>query len=193
MAASQRQVKSGLGTVKRDWSTPSASQDADAAEWPPSSSSQKREGAASRSKLSGHEQRLKLIQDALNGKKAEEDSVLVTATNAPKPIASASKRTGDSQPLAAQPLAKRRQLPNSWNDTASSSSKSSSGGSSLSRTSSATTVRIIPSGSKAIVKPAAVFLSQEQTHILKLVQAGESVFYTGSAGAFVRNVCIFTS
>ena len=32
-------------------------------------------------------------------------------------------------------------------------------------------------------KVAAVFLSQEQTHILKLAQEGSSVFYTGSAGA----------
>ncbi|TEB36638.1 hypothetical protein FA13DRAFT_1075371 [Coprinellus micaceus] len=31
-------------------------------------------------------------------------------------------------------------------------------------------------------KVAAVFLSQEQTHILKLAQEGSSVFYTGSAG-----------
>jgi hypothetical protein len=31
-------------------------------------------------------------------------------------------------------------------------------------------------------KIASIFLSQEQTRILKLVQDGESVFYTGSAG-----------
>jgi hypothetical protein len=32
-----------------------------------------------------------------------------------------------------------------------------------------------------------VFLSQEQTQILKLVQEGNSVFYTGSAGEWQRD------
>jgi hypothetical protein len=35
-------------------------------------------------------------------------------------------------------------------------------------------------------KVAPVFLSQEQTHVLKLAQEGRSLFYTGSAGQYSR-------
>jgi hypothetical protein len=35
-------------------------------------------------------------------------------------------------------------------------------------------------------KVAPVFLSQEQTHVLKLAQEGKSLFYTGSAGQYSR-------
>jgi hypothetical protein len=38
---------------------------------------------------------------------------------------------------------------------------------------------------KAATKPAKVFLSQEQLHILKLVEEGNSIFYTGSAGMVI--------
>lgn len=58
------------------------------------------------------------------------------------------------RPADAQPDSanKRRQLPSTWK------------------------------GASTTGKPAVVKLSQEQTHILNLVDQGQSVFYTGSAG-----------
>lgn len=194
MSASQKQPMSGLRTVKRDWSAPSTSQGTDSIDWPPSPPHQKREAAASRQKLSGYEQRLKHIQEALNSKKEAGDGAPASSIDAPKlmeRVASGSKRQslGDSQASSSQPPAKRRQLPSSWDERAnSSSSKATSSGSSLSRASSAAVVKIVPGGNTAISKPASVFLSQEQTHILRLVQEGQSVFYTGSAGESVLHL-----
>lgn len=43
------------------------------------------------------------------------------------------------------------------------------------------------------MKPARVFLSQEQIQILKLVEDGKSVFYTGSAGKWYFHSSCFAS
>ncbi|KAI0078712.1 hypothetical protein K474DRAFT_1565970, partial [Panus rudis PR-1116 ss-1] len=72
---------------------------------------------------------------------------------------------------------KRRHLPSSWNENA------APGGAALRTTKNNTAS--FSSAPKAIStpgKPATVTLSKEQKHILELVQKGESVFYTGSAG-----------
>ncbi len=173
-----KQPMSGLRTVKRDFSSsslPPASQDSvksdpDTIPWQPTPPKETK-------KLSGLEQRLKDIQDALKGQVVSSESVLASSSQS-------QKRPSTSQ----NPPAKRRQLPPSWEKQETKPAAQSSRPSYPQRATrqtnaSANETLIVPaSKSGAASKPAAVFLSQEQTHILKLVESGMSLFYTGSAG-----------
>ncbi|KAJ8489347.1 hypothetical protein ONZ51_g2972 [Trametes cubensis] len=177
-----KQPMSGLRSVKRDFSSNSlrpASQSSttsdDPIAWEPTPPK----------KLSGLEQRLKDIQDALNSQISSSESTLSQSQS------QSQKRPSTSQ----DPPAKRRQLPQSWDEKPHALSQRSRaaayGASSSSRAFGATRqvntneTLVIPSATKssATSKPAPVFLSQEQTHILRLVESGQSLFYTGSAGA----------
>ena len=86
---------------------------------------------------------------------------------------------------------KKRVLPNNWGSAPDVMSQSSgfgadsvvAAGKRVAKVSSSGTLSLAANGLGS--KPAAVapvFLSKEQTKILKLVQEGQSVFYTGSAG-----------
>lgn len=143
-------------------------------EWEPSPPIPQRKVATP---LSGSEARLKAIQEALAG---------YNASVPPGPPLAKSqvpnKRPSPTAEPATVPQPKRaRQLPPDWGrdplsaPSGFSDSRSKKGVSKSSPASSTDTV-----GGKP--KLASVFLSQEQTKILKLVQEGESLFYTGSAG-----------
>ncbi|GJE90946.1 ATP-dependent DNA helicase PIF1 [Phanerochaete sordida] len=181
--SSGKQVMSGLRTVKRDFSSNSVT----------SSSQTTDSGESSRQqKLSASERRLKLIQDALSGMSApEEKKQPFSGPGRTVATGSNSNFTGSkrSAPADNQPAAKKRQLPSSWNtsfDEKSSSIASYSSTRTLSASASANsatkTTITVASTTQSSSKTSGVFLSQEQTHILKLVEAGESLFYTGSAG-----------
>ncbi|KAH9857355.1 hypothetical protein C2E23DRAFT_385729 [Lenzites betulinus] len=182
MSQSSKQPMSGLRSVKRDFSSntlqPAASQgpassDTDSIPWEPTPPK----------KLTGLEQRLKDIQDALNSQiSSSEDTLSQTQSQS-------QKRPSSSQ----NPPAKRRQLPSTWDvkdvkpahtSRPTYPSASSSRPSGATSRSGANETLVVPAATKnsATSKPAAVFLSQEQTHILRLVEAGKSLFYTGSAG-----------
>lgn len=159
-------AQSGLGVVKRVWSIPSASQEPRSSQpiyWPPTPTPVQ---PAPR-KLTGSEQRLKDIQDALRG-------------YAPVPPSEVQNKR--ASPSGKIPPAKRaRQLPSDWHSNDSDTLSKPS----LPRQPVATNKKPVyedSTSSSSVKKIAPVFLSQEQTQILKLVQIGSSVFYTGSAG-----------
>lgn len=183
-------AQSGLGTIKRDFSSSGLSQPSEI-EWAPT---QPKLVAPGRSAS-----RLKAIQDALRG--VGPRGVAVGVAVGTGETKSDKKRTSpecQNEP----PLKKPRQLPQSFRreDSLSESSLGSKSASAPSNTSGSKTTQKSTSsrsstadassssatqGSKAKSKVAAVFLSQEQTHILKLVQDGHNIFYTGSAGAHI--------
>ena len=176
-----KNAQSGLRTVKRDFSSSGVSQLSDI-EWPPTQTN-----LSSAPKLTGAQKRLKDIQDALAGAAPPlpRGSAIVDS-------ASVHKRPSlESQ--AAPPSKKARQLPPSWKsgDVLSepslgpSSNPSRSGSFRSTGASASSSSSTGPPNSKSKPKIAAVFLSQEQTQILKLVQDGRNVFYTGSAGAHI--------
>jgi hypothetical protein len=193
-------ARSGLGTLRRDWSNASdsaASSSAELVEWEPTQRPKKREPPTDKTKSA--ERRLQLIRDALASTSAPK-SAPTTVTNLLSKSAVAdpnrppSKRPTVDQDDAA-PAKKRRELPSSWRDdtlsdpglrgkrlpictsiTQTSGTQGSSSSSSTSTLKSSTSTRAN--------QVAGIFLSQEQTHIMKLVKEGCSVFYTGSAGVF---------
>lgn len=152
--------KSGLGKVKRDWSEsqPSSSQESPIA-WPPSPPPQRAV------EMTAAQRRLQAIQEALN----PTSSAPVKTAPSLKPSTAPNKRphsemsSAQSQPA---PLKKARQMEGVKPRATTQPSKATS-----SSTSKA-----------AAAKPAKIFLSEEQKKILKLVEDGQSVFYTGSAG-----------
>ncbi|KAI0640812.1 PIF1-like helicase-domain-containing protein [Trametes meyenii] len=172
--AHSKQPMSGLRSIKRDFSSnslPPASQESvssisDSIPWEPTPPK----------KLSGLEQRLKDIQDALNAQISSSESTLSQSQKRPSP--------------SQDPPAKRRQFPPTWDKPAQSSrpaypSVPSKKTSHAPHQATAVETLVVPATTRsgAPSKPAPVFLSQEQTHILRLVEAGKSLFYTGSAGA----------
>jgi len=163
-------ARSGLASVKRNWAdSPKSSQEV-LIPWEPT-----QRPAQPIHALTGSEARLKAIQEALAGYKKPPSPSSVNSTTQ-------SKRASPEVEPANAPVKKRaRQLPPDWDDALSSSSISRSKSfKSLNSTSSSTPMSSNTSTDKKPLAP--VFLSQEQTKILKLVQDGESVFYTGSAG-----------
>jgi hypothetical protein len=178
-------AQSGLRTVKRDFSDsssfPASSQEI---YWPPTQH-------PAPPKLTGVQQRLKAIQDALAETSASHEPL-----NALVESRTVNKRSSPG-PDTALPAKKSRQLPPSWQEkdslsAPSLSSKSSFNlkkGSARAVTSSATSTPLVSSSSKA--KIPAVFLSQEQTQILRLVKDGRSLFYTGSAGQLYTHIVHF--
>ncbi|KAJ7800557.1 hypothetical protein B0H14DRAFT_2387104 [Mycena olivaceomarginata] len=164
--------QSGLGTIKRDWSitsatAPKSSQDIPWDPTPP------KPAPPPEKPLTGREKRLRDIQNALDSR--------------PTPIVAQQKRPSDSD--ASAPLAKKkRQLPPGYGDNNDYVPPKY-------ERDEAYTDRSAPfaTGSRPVLakstytapppkKVAPVFLSQEQTHVLKLAQEGKSLFYTGSAG-----------
>ncbi|GLB43418.1 putative DNA-dependent ATPase and 5'-3' DNA helicase required for the maintenance of both mitochondrial and nuclear genome stability [Lyophyllum shimeji] len=183
-----KRAQSGLRTVTRDFSSSSFSS---AIEWPPTPPE-----VETAPKPSARSDRLKHIMEALAGASAAPSSAW--RGQALVDSKAVNKRTSPVSSDA--PVAKKaRQLPPSWkNDPSdplsapsfthksSSTAKSSASTqrSSISQstrpTTPASSSSAAPSSKKSKVAP--VFLSQEQTQILKLVSEGKSVFYTGSAG-----------
>lgn len=171
MAKPSKLAQSGLGVVKRDWSIPSASQEPGSSQpiyWPPTPPNPVQPAPR---QLTGSEQRLKDIQDALTGYASVPPSRFTSQVQ--------NKRASPSEKT---PSAKRaRQLPPDWhsNDTLSKPS--------LIRQPVANRKPVYENSTSlsSVKKIAPVFLSQEQTQILKLVQDGSSVFYTGSAGMWL--------
>jgi hypothetical protein len=131
--------------------------------------------------LTGREKRLRDIQNALNSRST--------------PAVAQAKRPGETDAsYGAPPAKKKRQLPPGYRDNDDyvppkyerdddSAVPRSALFSNGSRPVLAKSKYTAPPPSK---KVSAVFLSQEQTQILKLVQDGNSVFYTGSAGQYWR-------
>lgn len=173
--ASGKQVMSGLRTVKRDFSSNSL---------PPNSQNAASGGSSRQQKLSTQEERLKLIQDALNG--------VATSGDNKSPFSSSNAAASGGSSMSSASLkrpspddshsgVKKRRMPSSWNDSNDIASYSNTRTLSVSTSINTASKTTIPTTS---AKPASIFLSQEQTHILKLVENGESIFYTGSAGEF---------
>ena len=168
---------SGLGTFKRDFSystaCSSSSQPIDTSndiDWPPSPPEAKKVMTAS-------EKRLKAIQDALAG-----NPVAMLTQTLEASSQNANKRPNPSSSSQFEPQAKKRQVPSSWSQPDAPPSKQAIAKAATKTKGAGATATI----SKAISKPAKIFLSQEQTQILKLVNDGNNVFYTGSAGKFSR-------
>ncbi len=167
-----RQPRSGLATVKRDFSSNSMT-DTPPASVPP---------APKRSALS----------DAL--RKAIQDGVASRETDKAS-LSSSSQTASQKRSLSpgAIPPPRKRQLPRSWGDFESSSSLYLKSRSSMSS--------VLPSNVSShghheeldahsvppfVLKPAqqrpTISLSDEQKNVLELVMEGKNVFYTGSAG-----------
>lgn len=171
---SSKSARSGLASVKRDWAdSPKSSQEL-LIPWEPT----QRPAHA----LTGSEARLRAIQEALAG---------CRKSPPPPPVSSSKRASPEVEPTTAPVKKRARQLPPDWKDDALSSSSilRSKSFQSLHSTRPPTPMSLNTSTDK---KPlAAVFLSQEQTKLLKLVQDGASVFYTGSAGMFLQPLFCF--
>ncbi|KAJ3721104.1 hypothetical protein C8R42DRAFT_581567 [Lentinula raphanica] len=124
---------------------------------------------------------MKAIEDALNG-----NTTVATASKASQPLAesrSFNKRPSDPALFEqddAVPQKKKRQLPPGW-------SGETQDGIPMSKSMTVnmkSQVRTLSQTGNLVAtkRPAGVFLSQEQSQILRLVEEGTSVFYTGSAG-----------
>lgn len=176
MAHSNKQVFSGIRSVKRDYSSnflPSSSQESG-----PSLPSQRHDT----------EKRLKEIQKALEEQNASSQRVLAMTAPAQSnhsKLSSTShffangKRPSSSQEESAP---KRRELPTSWTPAVKKNYSPTSALPSSQRTSKTQiSVKGTPNN-KSAPKAPAISLSEEQMHILQLVEEGKSVFYTGSAG-----------
>lgn len=150
--------QSGLRTVKRDFSDTKLSNEP--ISWPNSQPSAK-------------EQRLKDIQAGIEQRGASallQSYTNITGSQGKRPLSG----TTDEPP-------RKRYFPSSWDDGDSFMTSSS-----LGRNSSASVSRSITITTTSSSKPPSskqkMTLSQEQTQILKLVEEGKSIFYTGSAG-----------
>lgn len=177
---SKSKSQSGLGSIQRDWSMsslnpPPSSQEIEWLPTPPKQTTASQQASSSSSssgvELTGREKRLRDIQNALNNR-----STPAVAQPFAKP-----KRGSDTEyPDASDslpPMKKHRQLPPGYrdDDPITQATNFSSG----SRTTKNKSTYTAPPPSK---KVAGMFLSSEQKEILKLVEDGQSVFYTGSAG-----------
>jgi hypothetical protein len=175
MTQLERQPRSGLATVKRDFSSKQTME--------PSSPSAPTATATKRSTLSASLR--KAIQDGVASREAEKASLTSTSSDI-----SSQKR---SLPFDVAPPAKKRQLPTSWGDLESrtaispqTSSQSSVHPSSRFFMTNApptdTSSDDRPSELKLAKRPVKVTLSQEQKQIMELVMQQKNIFYTGSAG-----------
>ena len=179
-------MRSGLGTVKRDWSAnksednkPSNPDPSLRSVWslptppsePASQSSKSRLDGLQASLSDGIASSEKLLSSSRSSqKRAAEPSDSVSGPPAKKRVLPASFSTG---PQPAKTISRTSSLNSkSWGSFAYPKQNTSS----LTRTS---THSAPGSSSKS---SASISLSQEQNHILKLAQEGRSLFYTGSAG-----------
>ncbi|KAF5362473.1 hypothetical protein D9756_002301 [Leucocoprinus leucothites] len=204
-------AQSGLGSLKRDWSNASSSSAASSSQltdWQPTQP-EKEEPVDEKTERTN--KRLLVIRQALA---SMNDAPVQSNPSSPVPLdqstvtnrATGKRPSPDSVDTA--PTKKKRDLPPSWredtlsnpsfsranlaarikstNESTSRRGESGSGETRFSAPSSS-----VGSSSSSSTKPAKLaklFLSQEQTHILKLVKEGYSVFYTGSAGIAACNV-----
>lgn len=163
-----KKSQSGLGVVQREWTNGGASSSQETAytqaSQPPTT------------QMSARDLRLKKIKEALAGsgtkmvpKQAQPALPLI-------PSHSQNNKRASDDGAADAPLKKPRQLPPSWENASAATSSSTTGTHSVAEVSTA----------KAKLAP--VFLSSEQTHILRLVQEGHNIFYTGSAGMCWRDI-----
>ena len=158
MAQPDRQPRSGLSTIRRDFSSNNATDSSPA----PSLS------VPRRSTLS--DSLRKAIQDGVASREAEKAT-----------YTSSQKRT---LTVDAVPQPKKRRLPSSWTDSEQSSA-SSPYGSSQSSGFSMATVRespVAPARPSKTVQVPGIKLSHEQKQILEIVKQKKNIFYTGSAG-----------
>lgn len=165
---------SGLKSVSRDWSDAKSSQELTDIYWPPTPERKKPE-------LSAAQKRLKDIQEALAGMSGPpvkaQSQPLTTSRVFNKRPSSESVLDNDDPPAK-----KARQLPASWAEEPLSSATAFVHKISSSSSRSRAVPEPESSASAAKGNVASVFLSKEQTQILKLVQDEHSLFYTGSAG-----------
>lgn len=189
MSSSSKPLRSGLGSLRRDWSQssqqPQSSQEV-AIPWEPTQKPKKEEARP----LTGTEKRLRDIQRALEEIQNNKPAAPLAPSRVPN-----KRPSNEGVEAGATGAKKRRVLP--WENDAM-SSKSGFGNDSIaqsdnrrSRSIKPTPAPVAPSSSTTPTasngkssKVAAVFLSQEQTHILQLAQEGNSLFYTGSAGEY---------
>ncbi|KAH9072306.1 hypothetical protein EDB83DRAFT_214600 [Lactarius deliciosus] len=162
MALPDRQPRSGLATIRRDFSSNNTADSSPA----PSLS------VPRRSTLS--DSLRKAIQDGVASREAGRTS-----------HGSSSDSQKRTLQVDVEPQPKKRRLPSSWTD----SEQSSHGSSQSSLFSTASTIRSDSTfhdhesarTSKPVQKPD-IQLSYEQKQVLELVKQKKSVFYTGSAG-----------
>lgn len=187
---SRPKPQSGLNTVRRDFSSTEVSQPPKSSQsiyWSPSPPVAP---PAPLKKLSGSEARLKAIQEALAGYPPSAPPLVQSVTQNKRPSPTPNSATGNP------PTKRARQLPPDWpgNDSLSKPSLSTKPSSSSNKDIRKSTFNTPTSSSSSSLstkpKVASVFLSQEQKKILKLVESGESVFYTGSAGKSLRLTCM---
>ena len=178
--SSSKAALSGLRTVKRDWST-----------------SSKTDSDASQKSLDARAQRMRDIQAGLDGRE-QTDLSFIPPLQSYVNVTTADIASGSKRPLSASPherTAKKRTLPPSWeNDVYTSSSNFTTTTHTSSTTGPAVKTKSTgvstPTTATPPAQPASVFLSQEQTRILRLVELKDSLFYTGSAG-MISNSFIF--
>lgn len=180
MSNAPKRSKSGLLSVTRDFSsnstTPSSTQDTmtssvDSAAIPWTSSTTTPALPSQRRSIESMSQRIKVTQDAPIGR------YLARST----PPSSASQSRPVFPAVQSAPKTKKRQLPSAWQGSETTASRTLSASHPLKR------IRTTDSfATKTITTPTStsdsILLSEEQKHILQLVEAGHSVFYTGSAG-----------
>ena len=195
-------MQSGLRTVKRDWSSneASSSSSSTAETQPPNS-------ASVATDMSPRSKRLAAIQAGLDSvgyqSQALKTSTIINSSTAStvqmaimnRVNSSSSSSSKRSSPDNVQQgdnttAKKRRVLPDSFTkeegrkDESVRVSKAPSSAK-TSDTLSERTNMVKKEKPRAAEKPAPIFLSKEQVRILELVQKGQSLFYTGSAGVSV--------
>lgn len=165
------QVRSGLGTVKRDWSSnkPQCIElddpDSDAISgWSPSPPST----------AQSLKSRLDDIQASLSGSITSSEKLLSSSQ-------SSKKRGAENTDHLPQRPAKKRILPASFSSGPLTKTKPLSRSTSLSSKSLSKVAYPRPHSSSSKTS-GRISLCQEQNYVLKLAQEGKSLFYTGSAG-----------
>jgi ATP-dependent DNA helicase PIF1 len=173
-----RQPRSGLSTVKRDFTSNNITDTPHVSVHP---------ATTKRSTLS--DSLRKAIKDGVASREVDKASPALSS------LTTSQKR---SLSPGAAPSTKKRQLPSSWSDFESSSATFPRGSSQSSvyfRSRSSTSSVLahghqegpdsssVPSSEpKPPQRPAGISLSDEQKNILELVMQGKNIFYTGSAG-----------
>lgn len=181
-----KQPMSGLRNVKRDWSDPQLTQSASSQasqpiEWPTSPG---RPSRPKPSKPAGYDDRVARIQAVLESNRQSSQKLLSSSSSVPQ------KREAQPDADTSGPVAKKRVLPANWgrqdnvkqappqvHTPGSTATTSSFGSASI-----APRIAPPPEDEAELPAVARIFLSTEQQQILKLVEAGNNVFFTGSAG-----------
>ena len=185
-----QQPTSGLRNIKRDWSDlpsqPTTSQSSEAIDWPPSPERPLRHKPSK-----GYESgRLARIQAVLAANNQSSHAVLTPSSSLPK------KRPSDPESHSTGPATKKRVLPTGW-DRESSIKQEPQAPTVASSSFGSASIAPVPQApeSDTTANVARIFLSNEQQQILKLVEAGNNVFFTGSAGVctLCRRICPYYS